>query len=124
MGKCKRPTAREYNLTKVLNLQNVPMNEAGTAKHEGYVNPTEIDFIAESGNAPWAWIMSRGFAVELPAYREGKVVIIRETFLPVSMSFGYPKNSSLAMLIDHQLIKMRETGIIDLIQKKYTTQFQ
>ena len=95
------------------------MNKGTTTKNEGYTNPAEIDFIAESSKAPMAWIMPRGLAITLSAYRECKVVMMQETFLPMPMSFGFPKNSSLAMLIDHQLHKMRETGANDLIQKKY-----
>ena len=95
------------------------MNKGTATKHEGYTNPTEIDFTAEYSKAPMAWIMSRGIAISLPAYRECKVVMMQETFLPMPMCFGYPKNSSLALLIDHQLLKMRETGVYDLIRKRY-----
>ena len=102
------------------NFQNVPLNKAGTSKKEGYTNPTEIDFIAESSKNPTAWVMSRGSTIQLPAYKDCKVVMLPQTFLPMPMSLAFPKNSSLALIINQQFTKLKETGVQDRIVKKYT----
>ena len=108
------------NSLKKAKFQNVPMKKDGTTKHEGYEIPTEIDFMSESSRAPTAWIMSVGSAIQLSAYRDCKVVMIPQTFLPKPMSFAYPKNSSLAIIIEHQFWKLKETGAQYRIEKKYT----
>ena len=73
-----------------------------------------------SSRAPTAWIMSQGNAIHLSAYQDCKVVILPQRFLPMPVSFAYPKNSSLAIIIDHQFRKLQETGVQTRIQKKYT----
>ena len=102
------------------NFQNVPLNKEGTSKKEGYTNPTKIDFIAESSINPTAWVMSRGSTIQLPAYKDCKVVMLPQSFLPMPMSLAFQKNSSLAFIINHQFAKLKETGVQDRILKKYT----
>ena len=94
--------------------------EDGYSKHEGYTNPNEIDFMSESNTAPTAWIMTRGTATQLSAYRDCQVVMLPQKFLPMPMSFAYPKNSSLAIIIERQFRKLQETGAQTRIEKKYT----
>ena len=89
-------------------------------KNEGYKSPSEIDFMSESSRAPTAWIMTRGNAIHLSAYKECKVVMLPQTFLPMAVSFAYPKNSSLAIIIEHQIYKLQETGVQARIENKYT----
>ena len=96
------------------------MNEDGTAKIEGYTNPTEIDFMSESTRAPTAWIMTKASATQLSAYKDCKVVMLPQTLLPMPVSFAYPKNSSLGLIIDYQFWIMEETGVKARIVKKYT----
>lgn len=84
------------------------------------MSPFGIDFMSESSRAPTAWIMSKGLAIRLPAYRDCKVVMLPQTFLPLPASFAYPKNSSLAIIIDYQFGKLQETGVQTRIEKKYT----
>ena len=76
--------------------------------------------MSESSRAPTAWIMTLGNAIHLSAYQDCKVVILPQTFLPMPVSFAYPKNSSLAVIIDHQIRKLQETGVQSRIKKKYT----
>ena len=76
--------------------------------------------MSESSRAPTAWIMTLGNAIHLAAYQDCKVVILPQTFLPMPVSFAYPKNSSLAVIIDHQIRKLQETGVQSRIKKKYT----
>ena len=101
-------------------FQNVPMKEDGIAKHDGYTSPADIDFMSENSRAPTAWIMTRGSASGLSAYRDCKVVMLPQKFLPMPMSFAYPKNSSLAIIIEHQIYKLQETGVQARIENKYT----
>ena len=96
------------------------MEEDGIAKHDGYTSPADIDFMSENSRAPTAWIMTRGSALVLSAYRDCKVVMLPQKFLPMPMSFAYPKNSSLALIVEHQFWKMQVTGVQDRIVKKYT----
>ena len=93
-----------------MKFQNVQLNADGKAKHEGYTSPTEIDFMEESSKSPTAWIMTRGNAIHLPLYRDCKVVMLPQTFLPMPVSFAYQKNSSLALIVDHVFWKMQVTG--------------
>ena len=91
-------------------------------KKEGYTSPSEIDFMSESIRAPTAWIMLRGNAIHLSAYKDCKVVMLPQTFLPMPISFAYQKNSSLALIVEHQFRKMQVTGVYDRTLKKYTPQ--
>ena len=97
------------------------MKEDGIAKHDGYTSPADIDFMSENSRAPTAWIMTRGSALVLSAYRDCKVVMLPQKFLPMPMSFAYPKKSSLAIIIEHQIYKLQETGVQTRIENKYTT---
>ena len=103
-----------------MKFQNVQLNADGKAKHEGYTSPTEIDFMEESSKSPTAWIMTRGNAIHLPLYRDCKVVMLPQTFLPMPVSFAYQKNSSLALIVDHVFWKMQVTGVQDRIVNRYT----
>ena len=102
-----------------MSLQNVPLNEEATNKKDGYISPTDIDFMSESSRAPTAWIMSRGSTLQLSAYKDCKVVMLPQTFLPMPMSFAYPKNSSLALIVNHMFWKFKETGGYKRIHNKY-----
>ena len=88
--------------------------------HVGYTSPDEIDFMAESSKTPTAWIMTRGNVIHNPLYIDCKVVMLPQLFLPMPVSFAYPKNSSLALIVKHVFWKMQLTGVLDRIVKKYT----
>ena len=113
--KCKKLLINiKYIEVIVKSFQNVK------ADHDGYTSPDEIDFMAESSKTPTAWIMTRGNVIHNPLYIDCKVVMLPQLFLPMPVSFAYPKNSSLALIVKHVFWKMQLTGVLDRIVKKYT----
>ena len=99
-------------------LQNVPNQDDGT-KHEGFSQPAKIDYVSVSNDHPSAWIMATETAKTLQAYKDCKIVLLKQTILPVPSSFTYAKNSSLSILIHHQKQKIMEAGLMDSLLKKY-----